>query len=306
MKKLIIILIFLSHTLFSVSYNNYPMVSLKVIQTGSSENELGYEYDPGYIFSGGPQSFAIDETGDVYIADTHNKRMAIYDEDINFKRILNVDGSSTVYYSSSLEINKDRIYGRDQESTFYIISDKGDNLFQYGFGGTELFNQLKTDKFIWIDSVLFHHLADGEVIAIENQGSEYSLYDKREIKDIVMGVSVDADNVIFRDGEIQTKDFLTFINHMDRNLDHANGFSYDLFFKMVNNKYLGADNHQNRYWKVGSKRIIVFNGDDRLIDSFLYDHTKSDSTPAIHPDGSIYFMKIQAEQIEFFKITRQW
>jgi hypothetical protein len=94
-----------------VSLDDAPkgrLVEIVTAAIGSGDGEVGYgDFD---VVASGPPSFAVGDNGDVYILDSYNQRIAVF-EDGEWAR--NIDFSEPIYWGKAMCIDDDSIYMLD-------------------------------------------------------------------------------------------------------------------------------------------------------------------------------------------------
>ena len=94
---------------------------LLVVSIGNGEQEVAYSLLIGGDENDGPASFEVDENGDIYILDTLNKKILIY-ENGNWYR--NIDISFT-NYPRDIVVAKNNLFVLDESNILYDIDKKG-------------------------------------------------------------------------------------------------------------------------------------------------------------------------------------
>ncbi|MEJ2053094.1 MAG: hypothetical protein P8X42_04155 [Calditrichaceae bacterium] len=103
-KLFIIILIFLSTFLYSEQFSIHDFIKVKIIKVGKKEGEISWQPSVAGGVSG-PISFAISQNK-IFIPDSYNYRINIYDYNFNYIDMLNNAESNYIYFPNNLKLDK--------------------------------------------------------------------------------------------------------------------------------------------------------------------------------------------------------
>ncbi len=156
-----------NHRIVHLKYSGGKIEKVRTIGSGpsSSPGELSY-----------PQDVAVDSRGNIYVTDTGNSRITVFDRNGNFKKVIGV-GYLNKPFGIAITDRTDRwAYYRDRD--YIAVTDAGNTrLTTYDFAGNRLKSLDGLD--INIDDVYFGYLAIdyyGMIYATDRRNSKIHVF----------------------------------------------------------------------------------------------------------------------------------
>lgn len=105
MNKLLLSLLILFVSTFSYTeqISQYKFITLNVVKTGIEDGKIGWKTSKGGGYSG-PTAITISKDKKIYIPDRKNRRINIYDSNINFIRTI-IEEKAESHFSFKMLIN---------------------------------------------------------------------------------------------------------------------------------------------------------------------------------------------------------
>lgn len=315
--------------LFSHEFKLFNEVQFKTFSFGIESFQLGFNRNPDPMQDRGPQSIIFDDKGRLVINDTHKSRLLLFDLKFELINEIDLKDYSKSLFSSTYDsyIDENKYNGTVASKEVISLEKDGTLSFNLDLYESPIHKELDTGNFHILDNNVFYNLKSGEWILfydldsdqkknIKNmyKGDELVTFLEKESKNIesdFYGVSIHS-NFLKKGDELITRDFQTYIKYWSdvnskvKYPNNAIDMTYDDFKKYKNIRYIGEDLDGNLYWLSGRKRFLVSNKDGWFIAGFLYNYKNSKVLPTIHPSGDIYFMNYDSEEVNLYKIPRQW
>lgn len=325
MKKILFTILILTSTyVFSIEYNTYEMVEEHVFKAShwgiDDYKDLALNKNPGGSDALGPGLFFIDSQ--LVISDQVNDNMRTLFLGENYS-LENIFESS--FNKSNILISNNNIVGYNNSYiSCYNITNGWDLTFLVSIYDL---NFLKDYKDLYFqDNTLFIFDANNKLWAIKDPGLDNSINKKNIVKedDIIKeinegkykGLTIDSDKRLFLNGGLQTINYSVFYSYYKEQNPNkeklSNDFRVDNIIIQISPQassqmtFLSKDKFNNYYYKLGHKYIAIFNNKGLLNEFFEFDYNKSDTYPAVSPEGDVYFMKYGSDKVTLYKIPRQW
>jgi hypothetical protein len=306
---------------YSQSYHTYEAVYEKGFGIGDQENKSGVYYPSNEIGINGPSGIGFGVDGSCFVLDHINKRIVSLGKDWEFLKWWEVN---SLPVESRIEATNDYVKifsGR----RFDCIDRKDTGRISVEF---DLSRSNQRFQYYLLDSVLFIYIDKG-LYSIPKPGADEEennrkILGEEETRKILeegelyglAGVKVDEKNRLFVDGELQTRDYKTYIEYW---MDHYQIDDFQTYrrsdfhqFKPIHKdsreiSYIGQDYAGCTYWNViGLFYILVFNENGMCIETLKYDPEMSSTLPAVHPSGDIYFLDYDTEGVYLYRIENVW
>lgn len=317
MKNIILfIVILLSTSLFSIEYNSYEMIlenEFSASYRGQGDvNDLAVEFGTQGIGPRGPSIFF--KQNELIISDQLIDRSIIVNKDYTFKEVIGIslfDSLTYIMDATLVGVNHDGIVILKNWEYLAVID-------------TNEFTKFRGYKsVIYYNKYLFIHDKNNDLWSIKepsmdaNKNKSNVINEEDTIKLInsgdIIGLTIDSEKRLFLDGELKTLDMDVFYKYYKGQQKIKNIESPTVNFTMTtediltgSGKLLGIDNDSNTYWSSWNTDIAVFNNNGFLIDLFVIDEKYISSTPAISPEGDVFFMDYGKDKVSLYKVPRQW
>lgn len=130
---LIIILILNSLFIYSEQLSAYNFETIKVLQTGNKEGQIGWQPAIAGMFSG-PISFCITQKRIIYLPDRVNRRLNVYDMNFNLLKTIIEEEEQYVHYTPKIKAdNNGNIIYLSYKSGIKKINDNGATLLSVSY-----------------------------------------------------------------------------------------------------------------------------------------------------------------------------
>jgi hypothetical protein len=179
-------------------------------------------------------------------------------------------------------------------------------------------------SFFYYGNVLFFHDGEGRLFSIVNPSLDEAANRKNfrnteQTRKLfqpgsgfnLKGLTLDSEDRIFLNGELQTRDFAAFFSFWaklyknEKSKLTKTGSYYGLSSASYMD-FIGNDRNSNWYWYIGRKYVIIHNKDGAVISELEIDPEKSRIIPAVHPSGDVYFLSYDDKGVYLYKIARRW
>lgn len=319
--KILIILLMISFSINANEYNTYELENVHDFK--ASHYGVGGDRDLSLILEGtnpgpdGPGLFFIEDQ--LAISDqaywNDQRRTIFLTKDYNFEKIL-----QDSFFGMNV-IRFENIYIGENASFIQLFSivDKWEMEM---YSSQDRISIIKSANDIYYqDDTLFIYDKSNTLWAIKGPSMDDSQNKAnlikeedivREIKDgVFKGLTIDDKKRLFLNNELQTIKYKTFVKYWSEKSPDLIGnildgvYSFERLSKSNYSNYLGRDSDDNYYWS-SRKTIVVFNNEGLLIERFKFDSKKSDTFPAVSPEGDIFFMNYDTDKVTLYKIPRQW
>jgi hypothetical protein len=339
-KTLLILLSFITFSIYSQNINTYEPVNIASFKPGNGQGDLGYR--PDWNVGGiqvSPSAFTITDDGLMYVCDTTNGRVNIYD--LNLKFINTIPG---VYYVAHAY----KIIVDDDKNIIAFVYEPSAGLIKIDKNGKELFKVGKKDLsdevlgpheyFTYKDYVFFYDNKTQEKITfIDNKGnflkgtlasgklkeinssatmkstSSGNTYldnfadDKKIVQNGNRLISGNFDQ--YREFYKMKKEKSTKTGNVAGQKTNSEKYS-DILNSLIDKMLIGFDKDSNSYWSCWTNTkgiIVVMNSEGGVLDAFGL--SLRQSLLSVAPSGDIYLLNVIGEPnntIGFYKITRRW
>ena len=314
--KIIILIII---PLYSYEIKEYEKELVKYIPSDGRIQSL--KYGKG-VLPPGPECFTISDNNFIYVCDTHNDRIVVFDINMNYiKEIKHNEKKRYFSFANNLKI--------DNIENLYLTSNNG-LLTKFDNKGNKFFRIFDINKENYIiNNFIFYYDGNKKIHAIDETGNildnttAKEKLKKEKIKknennstnDIQIEIFVEENELILLDGKLLINDFSVHQkyykirknqsvkkNNSEEEINLANFRVYKIF---------GYDNNINCYWGAyygeGIKQrevVLVFNKNGLLINIFY--NTINGLDLQVAPNGDLYGMVLGDGGVSFYKITRKW
>jgi len=340
-----IIILFILFLIFNICYaneiNEYNLELIAELKIGDSEGEIGWDSELAQFRGIGRQFFTITNNNLIYLCDSFNSRLNVYDTNFNFKRSISVKyGISGAY---RLVIKNENIISLSSPSGLVKVNKTGDLIFQVKYQELPSKMKGKRDFFVFDDDVLYFDNNEN-LITIDSEGKikndlnieqalekynkntrgsndEELLLKEDSIKEL--NEFVKDKKLLKIDGVIYTGHFEKLKEYKDKIKDLKKSNVIDNSLSMLNNIYegtlylIGYDNDGNSYWEGEAKQksnitghnmliVLVCSSQGSILDCLHNSIEKS--SLAIAPNGDVYIRENLPKdgKFNFYKIPRQW
>ncbi|MBN2440538.1 MAG: hypothetical protein JXJ04_04315 [Spirochaetales bacterium] len=323
-RLIIVILLFVVFKLFSFSI--YTPEKIRDIEVGSLPGELGFlSVEPPVFAITYPNTFAFDHNNLLYVFDGYNKRINIYDRNINYQAEIKKDnyylfGVSKIKFNSSNEMVFTDAYGltmfdmtmnpvfsidnKDMPTSVinaYNFFPYKEYIFYYNNSGTILCLNKKGK-----------HIEQIEISKVikENFDKETTLFKNNSKLRETLFAYIKENNLLLLSNKIlNTNKFKVFGNYFTfmRNLNNSYEDKYLINYEANINNFIGFDDNCNMYWDGVMKKngiIVVYNYYGYVIDCIKIE--KNYEAKTIAPNGDIYYMEPSEKGTSFFRIRNTW
>jgi hypothetical protein len=332
MKKFILFAVFILtiSNLNGDPINTYESILIKTIQLGRQDGQLMLDKN---VMPSGPITFMVSKKNIIYVGDTLNGRMSLFD--LNFDFIKNISyifkEDNIPYVPDTIKIDdKDNIILYSHQQGLYKLDASGGKQYFVSDEKKQL-NLDGEDNYFSIDDYVFYYDQAGNLKIIDKEGT---VKDDKAAKEIIKGYSTAtttrSSNTIDNQKllDFAEKNKLLIVNNELLTTDYGKYMQIKKFYKAtkpqtkgaspINNfdlktisivRYIGVDVNQNQYWqgelKITSNPplILVFSKDGDVIDSFYIPKWVATT---VAPNGDIYLMQSLETGISFYKVTRRW
>jgi hypothetical protein len=329
MKKtstLIILFLLILASSFGQDYNSYQIEEIAMFSFGQEPGELmkNENFFPGFEAMG-PGAICFDEKGNFFVYDKWKSRVVGFNQSYEYKE---------EYLDSGFGYE----FTQEWHNEIGMIQKINDGVIKYFIVPKILVNQSGTYSFIDLFSssfnksvrefnfltnsgCVFFWLKDGSILSILNPGPDPAANNRRILnteqtlalfeepqKYGLEGVTIDDKNRLFLYGELQTRDYKTFYEYWNElhNELYKHKFNPLKLKSASYATYLNIDTNKNTYWDIGGLYIYVFDSDGWVIELFKYQDSKSKTCPAIHPNGDVYFLDYDVENVYLRRIKNVW
>jgi len=338
MKKIL----FLLYIIFLFNINSWGQINayehelIKTFPIGNGDGEIGFNSKA--VEGAGrvaPLSFSISNKLDFYLGDIVNKRIVVFNQNLEYKREIN--------WKSAGRISKKMIITDDNDIIVYLpysglfIIDENDNIKEINYNLPD-YNELSNNNYFYFDSYIFYYDINKKLKASDKSNKKY---EEAELKSILKNLDSKAINKSWKNIVKEQKavdNVEEFINqeniHMigNRILDvhyRQHKKYYDFMKKNIitieedDNKsielpraydiiFINYDSDDNSYWYYeieGEKDIIIIhNRFGQLIDAF---YTEKYALYNVAPNGDVYVFVKNKEEVQksngykLYKVTRR-
>jgi hypothetical protein len=270
----------------------------------------------------GPGAMFFDDKGRLYISDDLSGRVQVFTEKGKFVSELKLKGRADRSVTGMIQDSSFIGYGNDGNAILEIWDSSGEkHVYVY-------FNELPVDRYIksyfYYGNVLFFHDGEGRLFSIVNPSLDEAANRKNfrnteQTRKLfqpgsgfnLKGLTLDSEDRIFLNGELQTRDFAAFFSFWaklyknEKSKLTKTGSYYGLSSASYMD-FIGNDRNSNWYWYIGRKYVIIHNKDGAVISELEIDPEKSRIIPAVHPSGDVYFLSYDDKGVYLYKIARRW
>jgi len=335
-KNILTLLIFFFIQIIRINtqdFIEYNMVLVKTFPKGSNKGELQLN---SKLPQGGPTAMNFDQDGNLYIIDLLNRRLLKFDN--NFKQIDDIKDIHAIS-AKKLIITADNDVIGFNNKVFTVDSLSGQKKIKIDLNISNLNDKIDDNpNFIYNDNLVFLYLKNGDIVSIADPNNDAKkntekIMNKKETKkyledrekSLLLSIfklnkddpNVKDNNFIIINGELQNHDYKDFYKfhkkiRQEKELkckilnNKLEKFTDAYLEKLMEMKYIGKDKNGNVYWQLFSSKILIFNNNGDIIDAFKYDYLKSYISPAVHPNGDIYFLNYDDKNTYLYKINRIW
>ena len=331
--------------LFSQDFPDNKAILVKIFPVGINPGELGFENVEFASASESPTAFCFDSNGLLYICDTINKRICIFDGKYNYIRSID---PSPIINPGLLEVdNEGNLIGSFGRYGIQKMDDSGKGLIRIFLYGEDILDEISSDGLFIMDNLVLAYKRDnGGIIGFKNPGIDDKENNRnilntqeviREIERnhpslrVETGIepSVQQRNstsrpivpsrqkeeyVIYENGVALSRDFnsLMALKSQDGTLQSkslAGESQYSLLLKKYINTrtkaLLGTDNDNNTYW-LFKVGIFVFNPEGTPIAAFHLEWDRRTTGPVVSLKGDVYYMDFDGTDHLLYKYERDW
>ena len=301
MRRFILFIFFFLLMNFSVFSQDFPdkeAILVKTFPVGINPGELGFEKVEFASASPSPTAFCFDSNGLLYICDTINKRICIFDESFNYIKSIE---NSPIIEPGLLEVdNEGNLIGSYGIYGIQKMDDSGKGLIRIFLYGEDIVDEVRNDGFYIANNMVLAYKDDGGIIGFNNPGTDYKANNRhilntqeviREIERNHPSLRVETgiepsvqqrsstsgpiapsrqkeEYVIYENGITLSRDFnrLMALKSQDGTLQSkslAGDSQYSLLLEKYSHHrfgqtFIGNDNDGNSYWLI-HLGIFVFN-----------------------------------------------
>jgi len=313
---IIISMVFLVLNLNAIEFNTYDMEIEHVFKASllgeDDVNNLAVDlYSMGGEVSRGPSLFFLEN--DLIVHDEAGKyRTVLLDTDYSFKETYDY----CIYNSTFYNFNN-TILGMNSYNGIKIVENK-EIISDISFTNLSF---LRNNKDLYYqDNTLFIFDKDNNLWGIKNPGLDNDenrkniVKEEEIIKEITegkyKGLTIDSKKRLFLDGELQTINIITYFDYLkdktNTDLPILNKKNKENFYISNNTVFIAKDNKGFSYWYKNNRILIVSDKNIPVIDYLITKEFRLDTYPAVSPEGDIYFMKYNEDNVTLYKIARKW
>jgi hypothetical protein len=317
MKKIIFLLIITASILNAQDYNIYSEKLMSNYQNGTSINNLRYIPVPDPMSTNGPSAFDFDQYGNLFILDSHNFKVKKL---INFKIISEIQLSSDYGYNDAylFEVKNDGFLFSEAPYTAFKTDENNKILVHAGSNFPILKQKTDYSLFIEHNNYIFQYLNDGGIVCFYSDKGVTKMLENEAVHNMfkpgsgfdMKGLTIDSKNRLFLNGELQTRDYGTYIRYQkekDANYSLNKKHKYMVFSAEQSQvSLIGKDKAGNIYWNVMNNDLIIFNSSGFVIEKLKYNQNKSKTLPAVHPSGDIYFLDYDEKEVRLYSVQNVW
>lgn len=339
MKK-ILVLIFIIF-IFSINswgqINTYEHELIKTFPIGNGDGEIGFNSEA--VEGAGrvaPLSFSISNELDFYFGDIVNKRIVVFNQNLEYQREINWKSAGRISKKMIITDNNDIIVYLPYNGLFII--DENDNINEIHYNSPD-YNELSNNNYFYYDNYIFYYDINKELKAADINNKKHEEVELKGILKNLDSKAIDKSwkNIVKEQKSIEkAEEFINQENiHMigNRILDvhyRKHKKYYDFMKKNIITKkedakksielpraydilFINYDSDDNSYWYYeieGEKDlIIIHNKLGQLIAAF---YTKKYALYDIAPNGDVYVFVKDKEEVQksngykLYKVTRQW
>ncbi|MBA7543075.1 hypothetical protein ES705_35401 [subsurface metagenome] len=267
----------------------------------------------------------------IYICDTENDKIVIYDLDLRYLRSIGSDKKSRIYGVSHLKFDRyNNIIGVAGHMGLVKFDSDGNELFH--ILANKLPRQIRGPHnfFPYKENILFYD-DRGNIKSIDKKGG---ILNEVELKKIIANLNKEASGILRQDAVLVRKinDFVhekNLIMKGDRLLttNITKHREYFRIFKDIKSvsvtesklnidvsslglwSHIGFDSDDNIYWNC--KRnvdergvVVIYSKYGEIIEAFYNDVQRS--RVSVAPNGDVYFMNFDETGTHFWKTERRW
>jgi hypothetical protein len=304
-SKFILAVLSISFMVVAQEYNIYSMQKIIEISNGVDAGEIDAWEDVG---DENPTGMIFDRRGFLFFSDTDRGIIIVLNDTLDFVR--SIDNS---YSYAGIDYTDGFLFQSYRQFRQYIswdnhnLSIKMDLRGRLGERNSSVFYQMHS----------FFYDGEGNIYCIPDPGPDYATFDddratvyqNEEVVALfepdsgvdMKGLTIDEDYNLFDfQGNLVVRDLGRFYDYWSRieDLDERNLtdtpaeeiYTYP-------SQFMGRDANNNYYWSNYSA-VIVSNNRGQILDLFLpNDTSKSETRPAVHPNGDIYFLDYDDEWV---------
>lgn len=337
LKKIIIIILLSCVANIWGEINKYEYKLLKIFPIGSKNGEIGFNINAmegaGRV---APLSFTISPDLSIFVADSVNMRIVVYNSFLSFDK--NINSKYLDYDHQKMII--------DEEHNIFVYSN------YYGFEIIDKFGELswkfknyqvnkdeaKVNNYFYYNDYIFYYDINRNLIASDTNDNKYekaelqailnefnntyTVKSWRNLEDNNLQLKVKSfiqekkinmiGNRILDKDYFKHKKYFEFLQKNMKALTMNNELSIELP-KPMGVEFINYDAEDNSYWRYMTENrdflIIVHNKYGKLIDAFdTIDYALYDITP----NGDVYVLETHHEAVQankgynFYKIPRRW
>lgn len=328
MKKILILLFCNFVVLHSHDFIKYEEENIKTFNVGTEATSFRYIKDVNPVDPWGPNSLSFDTSGYLYINDTWNLRLTKLNKNFDIIEQFDLDATKFFYSAGQIHYNDGIFYGNDFNENFSNFDlSKNKTTFILDLSNTKWKQEIQSGNFYIIENNIFFNLENKNWLLFHDLGldndvnirniytgdglNNFLISEERNNNSSLSGLRIEKEFLI-KDNKLLTRDFQTFISYWkeinNSKVKHkkAIDLSYSRLLEYSNVSYLGVDKDGNSYWKSGRKRIFISNNEGWIIDGFLINSRIAKTTPTVHPDGDLYFLGYDSDDLQLYRIKRQW
>lgn len=338
-KSLLLIMILICFKLFS-QLSSYELEVFKTIAVGKELGEIGWAGSkPSIGAAYSPSTFSFNKKGEVYIPDLVNKRINIYDSNLNYLRtIVDSDNKARSHHAIKIVFTDDESFFSVSYNSLVKSQNDGKTLFVLNTN-KDPYSSYRFTNIHYIDEKLYFYMYNGFILSIDSLGNLLS--NKESIKNLAKAnqkykqtsrsVGDDFPDSLLLEGKhiiLGDKYFNSSFEDLKR-FNYKNNESKGIVNsrsigsnkklpKIRNHRHIGTDSDDNTYWvatvgKTEDKVIVVLSKSGLVLDAFIFDNIKkmreenlSPMLAAVSYSGDVFFMRGEEEKYNFWKVKRVW
>lgn len=336
MKKNILILILIFKSILSVfSINNYNYDLITIIPIGTENGALGFNKKAievaGIVH---PMSFSISNDMYFFISDPVNKRIVIYNPNLNFKKNINWKVAGGITHKMLITEKKEIIIYIVYQGLFLIKTEQNkiDRIFDTWFR----FDDLGINNYFYMDNYIIYYdinknikfaTKEGKLFTVEeslnlletiniiksetNKNIDPFLKDKKNFFKNKK-IAIIGDKILSTSYNVHNK-YYTAIKEEAENINRNVKSEVILPDKIYNRIFINYDENNNSYWYFDlpeEKRIIVvLDKYGNILDAFL---TLNNAIYDIAFNGDVYILETDIAEVEankgykLYKVENNW
>jgi hypothetical protein len=351
-KILLIVMMILTICLWAQDFPDSEPVLVKIFPVGTGTGELGFfkEMTPDGVWIGSgpsaPSTLCFNEDRLLYICDTINKRICIFDGNYNYIRSID---PSPIIEPGLLEIDDEGnlIGSFGRYGIQKMDNNSGKELIQIFLYGEKILDEVSSDGLFIIDNLVLAYKRDnGGLIGFKNPGTDYKENNRnilntqevmREIErnhptirvETGIGPSIQQKNSSSRQivPSRQKEEYAIYENgvQLSRNFDsfmalksqdgtvQIKSFAGESQYSALLEKYINTrtkvllgTDNDNNTYWLFRVGIFVFNPSNVPIAAFRMEREIRTTKPVVSPSGDVYYMYSDETGHYLYKYERDW